>query len=54
MIYALIYLYIVPCFLFYTECMDDEETRQGLQWVPPTFFWPILIPVYLLARIFGK
>jgi len=36
------------------ECMDDDEVSQGLQWVPPTFLWPILIPIYLISRVFGK
>lgn len=54
MIYLIIFLYIVPSLLFFTECMDDDETSQGFQWVFPTFFWPIIIPIYLVSRLLNK
>jgi hypothetical protein len=48
MIYALIFLYIVPAIHFYREASEDPELMEGLQWTVPVFLWPVMLPWYLI------
>lgn len=54
MIYALIFLYIVPAIHFYFEASEEPELMEGLQWIVPVFLWPVALPWYLInVMLFG-
>lgn len=54
MIYAVIFLYIVPAIHFYFEASEEPELMEGLQWTVPVFLWPIMLPWYLIrVSLFG-
>ena len=51
MIYALIFLYIVPAIHFFLEASEEPELMEGLQWTIPVFLWPVALPWYLFCVI---
>lgn len=54
MIYALMFLYIVPAIHFYREALEEPELLEGLQWVIPVFLWPIMLPGWMIwVTLFG-
>jgi hypothetical protein len=55
MIYALIFLYIVPAIHFYWEASEEPELIEGLRWTIPVFLWPVMLPYYMISvMLFGR
>lgn len=48
MIYAVIFLYIVPAIHFYWEASEEPELIEGFRWMIPVFLWPVMLPAYML------